>query len=47
MNYLIVFAYSITSIGGGAFEDCKSLAGVTIGNSVTSIGWQAFGGCTS
>ena len=34
--------YSVTSIGGCAFEDCSSLTSVTIPNSVTSIGNNAF-----
>ena len=33
--------YSVTSIGGGAFEYCSGLTSVTIPNSVTSIGWDA------
>ena len=32
----------VTSIGDRAFEDCSSLASVTIGNSVTGIGYNAF-----
>ena len=39
--------YTVTSIGGGAFEDCSSLSTVNIPNSVTSIGRDAFEGCTS
>ncbi len=35
-------AYNVTTIGDNAFEDCYSLASVTIGNSITSIGEQAF-----
>ena len=37
---------TVTSIGGGAFED-DSLTGVTIPDSVTSIGNFAFYDCTS
>ena len=38
--------YSVTSIGW-AFMDCRSLASVTIPNSVTSIKWWAFRNCSS
>ena len=38
---------SVTSIGEGAFDGCKSLTSVTIPNSVTSIGNYAFWECTS
>ncbi|MDY6258707.1 MAG: leucine-rich repeat protein, partial [Bacteroidales bacterium] len=38
---------SVTSIGKGAFEDCKSLQSVTIPDSVTSIGDSAFENCSS
>lgn len=37
--------YSVTSIFG-AFWNCTGLTSVTIGNSVTSIGYRAFSGCT-
>ncbi len=40
-------AYSVTSIGYGAFAYCSSLTSVTIGNSVTSIGNRAFEKCSS
>jgi len=38
--------YSVTSIGGSAFADCRGLTSVTIPNSVTSIGDGAFYDCT-
>ncbi|MDR0790305.1 MAG: leucine-rich repeat protein [Bacteroidales bacterium] len=40
-------AYSVTSIGAGAFSSCIDLTSVTIGNSVTSIGAGAFYECGS
>ena len=39
-------AYSVTSIGGVAFEYCSDLTSVTIPNSVTSIGYYAFRNCS-
>ena len=36
----------VTTIGDYAFYYCSNLTNVTIGNSVTSIGWNAFEGCT-
>ncbi len=39
--------YSVTSIGGNAFQYCSELTRVTIPNSVTSIGYAAFMSCTS
>jgi hypothetical protein len=36
---------TLTKIGDFAFVDCENLVGITIPNSVTSIGWQAFWGC--
>ena len=39
--------YSVTRIGGNAFQNCSSLTSVGIGNSVTSIEWEAFSGCSS
>ena len=38
-------AYSVTSIGAGAFNRCSGLTSVTIPNSVTSIGEEAFDNC--
>ena len=39
--------YSVTSIGGSAFQRCYSLTSVTIPSSVTSIGASAFEYCNS
>ncbi len=38
--------YSVTGIGGRAFEGCTGLASLDIPNSVTSIGGGAFYGCS-
>ena len=38
--------YSVTSIGGSAFEICTGLTSIEIPNSVTYIGNYAFDGCT-
>ena len=43
----VIIKYGVTSIGVGAFYDCKSLTNVTISNSVTKIGNQAFQNCSS
>ena len=37
----------VTSIGQGAFGNCRSLTSITIPAGVTSIGYEAFYGCTS
>ena len=39
--------YKVCSISKNAFENNRSFASITISDSVTSIGDQAFGGCTS
>ena len=38
-------AYSVTTIGEGAFSECYGLVSITIPNSVTTIGDLAFGEC--
>lgn len=43
----IVFDAPITSIGARAFQNCASLASITIHDGITSIGEWAFSGCTS
>ena len=43
----VVIPDSVTTIGGGAFENCTSLTSVVIGDSVTAIGSSAFSGCPS
>ena len=39
-------AYSVTSIGGSAFRDCRSLTTITLPEGVTSIGDYAFYSCS-
>jgi hypothetical protein len=41
----VIIPNSVVSIGGYAFDGCKALGKVTIGNSVTTIGDHAFDGC--
>lgn len=43
----LVIPDSILTINNNAFYNYKSLVGVTIGNTVTAIGEDAFNGCTS
>ena len=38
--------YEVLGIKRSAFSGCSSLTSVTIGNSVTNIGWSAFSGCS-
>ena len=42
----LVIPDNVTSIGDGAFRNCRSLTSVTIPNSVTSIGNDAFYNCS-
>ena len=42
----VVIEEGVTSIGMGAFYDCKALTSVTIPSSVTSIGYGAFLNCS-
>ena len=43
----VVIPDSVTSIGNGAFNRCRSLTSIIIPDSVTSIGEYAFYGCES
>ena len=43
----VIIGDNVTTIGGRAFQDCKSLTSVTIGDSVTTIGSSAFYSCNS
>ena len=36
----------VTAIGNWPFQDCVSITGITIPDSVKSIGYKAFGGCS-
>lgn len=45
--YYSGITYSVTSIGGGAFDYCDGLTSIVIPNSVTSIGGGVFSYCTS
>ena len=38
--------YTVTSISGYAFHDCKALAAITVGKNIARIGNGAFSGCT-
>ncbi|MBO5755619.1 MAG: leucine-rich repeat protein, partial [Clostridia bacterium] len=38
---------TVTTIGAGAFADCKTLTSITIPSTVTFVGAGAFDGCTS
>lgn len=39
--------YRVTAIGGYAFDNCSSLASITLPESLSSIGNYAFSGCSS
>ena len=39
--------YIVTGIDGKAFRNCTELAAITIPSSVTTVGYNAFSGCTS
>lgn len=41
----VILPQELTTIGGGVFQGCNSLAGVSIPDSVTRIGHLAFAGC--
>ena len=43
----VIIPDGVTSIGGGAFHDCRALTSITIPDSVTSIGDEAFYRCRS
>ena len=44
---MITIPNSVTTIGGRAFDSCRSLTSITISNSVTTIGGGAFYKCRS
>lgn len=44
---IIKFNNSVSSIGGWAFYNCKSITSIAVPNSATSIGDYAFASCTS
>jgi hypothetical protein len=43
----MVIPEGVTDIGGYAFEDCKSLTGVTLPSTIRNIHYKAFSGCSA